>query len=92
MGSVHDTTSLQLPVNTSSLGDSGNFDFHASVTSNNIDSTDFGFEYDNTETLAQRVIQQTATTLTVRNSFEGGGANTKQGGKRSIIELTSSSR
>ncbi|CDS10016.1 hypothetical protein LRAMOSA02692 [Lichtheimia ramosa] len=64
MGSVHDTTSLQLPVNTSSLGDSGNFDFHASVTSNNIDSTDFGFEYDNTETLAQRVIQQTSTALT----------------------------
>lgn len=72
MGSVYNT-SLQLPIITSSGEDNDDFDFHApaAVTSNNIASTEFDFEYDTTETLAQRVIQQTSATFTVRNTFEG---------------------
>lgn len=70
MGSVYNT-SLQLPIiasSSSSLGEDNNdFDFHAPVTSNNIASTEFDFEYDSAETLAQ----QTSATLTVRNTFEG---------------------
>ena len=83
MGSVYNT-SLQLPIITSSSGDQGSFDFHAPVTSNSIVSTEFGFQYDSTETLAERVIHQ-ASTLAVRNTLRG---NTEQGGKRSVIELT----